>query len=176
MSVSKFEDLVRDYAERQQRDETAEPVRRQTRIKWWQDRVGELVDDITQWLSPLVESGSLRIERSTAHLEEESLGRYEISSVIVKLGPKQLMLKPLATVIIGALGRIDVTGPNGKATLLLASQGDSTASPEDRMANVGWFISRPLLGGKPTRPQRRELRPLTQETFQDLFTDLFGIG
>ncbi len=175
MPASKFEELVREYAERERTDEAEAPALRQSRIQWWEGRVGALLGDISRWLSPLVQSGSLKIEPGKVNLEEESLGRYEIASGIIKLGPKRLTLNPIGTIIIGALGRIDVTGPNGKAVLLLVAPDDSTASTKDRMANASWFISHPLLSGK-AKAQRRELRPLTQETFQDLFTDLFGIG
>lgn len=176
MPAKKFEDIVREYAEQQQKEEADAPALRKARLTWWQERVGKLLDDIDQWLSPLVKSGSVKIERPKVNLEEENIGRYDIVSGVIKLGPKTLTVNPLGTMIVGAYGRVDATGPNGKAMLLLLGRGGPTATAEEQKANAGWFISHPQWSAKLRRPQRRDLRELTQETFQDLFTDLFGIG
>jgi hypothetical protein len=59
LPAKKFEDIVREYAEQQQKEEADAPALRKARLTWWQGRVGKLLDDIDQRLSPLVKSGSV---------------------------------------------------------------------------------------------------------------------
>ncbi len=175
MPAKKFEDVVREYAEQQQKEQADAPTLRQARLSWWQEHVGKLLDEVERWLSPLIKSGSVKFERGTVNLEEENIGRYEIVSGVIKLGPKSLTLNPLGTIIVGAYGRVDVTGPSGTAMLLLLGPG-GLAAPEEQKAHARWFISHPMWSAQLPRSERHKLRPLTQETFQDLFTSLFGIG
>jgi hypothetical protein len=171
MSASKFEELVREYAKRTDGSEAA--THRQARIKAWQRRVEGLLNDIDHWLLPLIQSGSLTTRRDEVDVHEENLGNYPIASEVIELGARSLTLRPAGTLVVGALGRVDISGPNGRALLLLVPGEEKSELIEDRMTQASWSISHPA---KAAKAQRRELRPLTQETFQDLFADLFGIG
>lgn len=167
-----FEKLVQQFAERHREDDAAHPVDWEEMKRWWVTKVHELFDQIDGWLRPLTESGAVQSSRGRTLLTEEDLGHYEIESLQLQVASRSLRFEPVGTMLIGAFGRIEVQGPNGSAVLLLLST-VTDGSPGQRRSNVHWFISHPA---DPRPRTRANLRPLTQDSFQQLFTDLFGIS
>jgi hypothetical protein len=162
---TKFEELVRQYAD-QKKSAAENSVDWEERKKWWQERVSHLFSKIDSWLRPLIDNNIVKFSKENISLTEETLGQYEVESCTISLQQQNLRLKPKASVIIGGFGRIDVDGPNGSAMLILCTPDDNI--PRDQLRNrADWFISHPK--------QRRNLRPLTKEAFEQLFADLFGI-
>jgi len=170
-----FEKLVQHFAEQQQKAGTDDVVDWEEMKNWWIKAVHDLFNQIDGWLHSLILSGSVKSARATMELTEEDLGRYKIESLELQLASRKLIFKPEGTMLIGAFGRVEVTGPNGKAVLLLLNT-DSKVPPTERRAHVAWFITRPAPSFRPPPRSRPELRPLTQDSFQQLFTDLFGIS
>jgi len=164
MAGSTFEKTVQRYAAEQQKRENA--VNWAERKTWWQGKVTELLTQIEGWLDPLIKSKSVNFIRSTISINEESLGSYEVESGVIQLGRAMLRVKPVGSVIIGGFGRVDVEGPR-EAVMLILCTPEIAVPDEHRRENAKWYISRPNL--------RRELRPLTQANFEQIFTDLFGI-
>jgi len=166
MHPSKFEEQVKKHVESLKKLGTENAADWDERRRWWQQKVTQLLDIIDKWLGPLIQDKTVTFTRSTDSITEEALGEYEVQSGLVQLGTKQLHLRPVASVIIGGFGRIDVDGPNGSVMFILSAP-DPHAPRHLLRDSAAWFISHPK--------QRRELRPLTKETFEQLFTDLFGI-
>lgn len=97
---------------------------------------------------------------------EETLGTYDVPSGLIQLGQEKLRLLPVASVIVGGFGRVDIDGPNGSVMFILSAPDQNV--PRDQLrSSSAWFVSHPK--------QRRELRRLTKETFEQVFADLFGI-
>ncbi len=175
-----FEKLVQQFAEA----EAASAVNWDEIRDRWIQQVRELFDQIEVWLSPLIVGGTVQVSRPPRILMEEDLGTYTVQSLLLQLASRKLVLEPIGTMLIGAFGRIEATGPNGTAVLLLLNT-DKTLPPQDRWQSVSWFISYPSsqflprprpIGGQSLPPiSRSESRPLTQDSFQQLFADLFGI-
>lgn len=162
----KFEDLVKRYADETPQRIASEAVGWEERKVWWQGKVVALLDEIEVWLAPLIQSGAIVFNRLPVKLNEETLGSYEIESAKIQLGGQTLQFRPVGSVIVGAFGRIDVVGPVGEVMLVLCPP-DETATGDQRRASSVWFIS---------HPQRRSaLMPLNRGSFEQLFTDLFGI-
>lgn len=174
MPSRNFEDRVKQFAEEQEKVDAENAVDWKAVKDDWIKAVRELFDQITGWLKPLIESGSLRAARSHISCEEQDLGPYKIEALELQLASKKMTFKPVGTVLIGAWGRIDVTGPTGKAALLLLNT-DKSAPPKERRLHLGWFIGRPIAAGVVLPRTRPELKPLTEDSFEGLFEDLFGI-
>jgi hypothetical protein len=170
-----FEKLVQQFAERQQKVNAEDTVDWEEMKHWWVQTVHGLFNQIDGWLHSLIQSGSVKSTRKTTKLIEEDLGAYDIESLEIQLASRKLTFEPVGTMLIGAFGRIEVSGPNGKAVLLLLNP-DDKIPPKDRRAHVSWFITHPAPNFRPSTRTRPELRPLTQDSFQQLFTDLFGIN
>jgi hypothetical protein len=143
---------------------------------WWIQQVHELFNQIEGWLRPLIDSGPVTFSRTKIQLDEEDLGRYSIDSLELWLSGRKLTFKPVGTMLIGAFGRIDISGPNGKAVLLLRSTDDKVQAHE-RRAHAAWFISppAPAPGVRVSPRSKPEPRQFDLDSFQQMFTDLFGI-
>lgn len=76
-------------------------------ITEWQSLVDELLHDVESWV--LTEHGEeWHINLSAKTIEEESLGRYEISMMEINTTDGRLFVEPVARDVIGARGRIDL--------------------------------------------------------------------
>lgn len=174
MADSEFEKLVKEFAKQQERTEAANAVDFQEMKDWWTKKVHDLFDQLDAWLCSLINSGSVKSLRTRTTLSELDLGSYEIESLELQLVSQKLTLKPVGTMLIGAHGRIDVTGPAGKVTLLLLDTQENTPCKE-RRNNVDWFIREPSASLQQNLINKPKPRQLTQDSFQQLFADLFGI-
>jgi hypothetical protein len=162
MPPSNFEELVRQHAKQQK----SNGVDWQERKRWWQEQMKSLLDEVEQWLDPLIKDKTIEFTRSTVQRTEDSLGRYQIKAGVIKLGNEKLELQPVGSVIVGGFGRVDAKGPNGTALLLLCAP-DPTIATDQLRDSATWYV------GNPERPI--QLRRLTKENFEQLFANLFGL-
>lgn len=135
------------------------------RTSWWQQQIGQLYDHVGEILRPLVESGDLQMTRRPQTIHEESLGQYDAETLQLSIGLRSVMLKPIASVIIGGVGRIDLQGPEGTARLILATPDGQ----DDRQyqTNAKWHVT------APSRPL--PLAEMDDKTFLEIFAQLIGI-
>ncbi len=68
-----------------------------------------------------------QIQATNHTINEETLGQYEAEGLLVKIGTDTVTFTPVASVIIGGYGRVDVAGPYGEAKLIAE---DAEAFPE----------------------------------------------
>jgi hypothetical protein len=174
VASSDFEKLVQRFVARQQQNDAENVVNWNEMKRWWIEAVNSLFNQIDAWLNSLIQSGSVESLRKSIQLTEQDLGRYDIESLELLLASRRLTFEPVGTMLIGAFGRVEVSGPNGKVVLLLLNT-DNTVAPEKRRSHAAWFIAHPAQNLRPLAKSRPELRSLTEESFQQLFTDLFCI-
>jgi hypothetical protein len=165
-----FEKLVKDFAERQQHESAQTAARWQERKVWWINRVEQLFGQIEAWLQPLIHSRAVKLTRAMYPAHEEQLGTYDIQTLVLELAGKKLTFLPKGTFLLGASGRVDVSGPSGDVSLVLIDA--RAASPEEARAQAGWYVRHP---SSPPPRSLSDLRPLNEAIFQELFADLFGI-
>jgi hypothetical protein len=79
----------------------------QQREKWLR-AIGRLYTDIEHWLQPYVDKRLASTKRGAVQLSEDHIGRYSCPTLEINLSGQVLRLVPVATLIIGAYGRIDV--------------------------------------------------------------------
>jgi hypothetical protein len=94
-----FEKLVADEAAKQKANQEQHAASLEHRRKWWPAQVKALLDQVQGWLTPLIEGGSLTFERREVIGQEEILGRYTILSARIKLGSKEMIIEPAASMI-----------------------------------------------------------------------------
>lgn len=162
MQPSTFEERVRQHVQALTlKDEDA--VDWNERKDWWQRRVSALLESVERWITPLVKSNTVSFSRESVSINEEMLGLYTAETGTIKLGKEKLHFQPVGSVILGGFGRVDVDGPNGTVMLILLS-----LAPNEHQRDLSeWYIVHPK--------SRREFIPLTQDSFEQLFADLFGI-
>ncbi|MEL6064424.1 MULTISPECIES: hypothetical protein [unclassified Methylobacterium] len=124
----------------------------------WKAAVSKLYDDIATWLKPYLDDGSLVLKRVPKPVHEEATGPYEIDVLDIEIGAETVRLDPKGTVVIGALGRIDMSHLGSGDPLFLVLTG-----PPDQPI---WNLVKPS--------ERRRATVLTKETFEATLDDLLA--
>jgi hypothetical protein len=103
----------------EQQRKLAEPaIDRQQMREDWLRSVASLYETVEGYLKDYKENGSVRTSRRQVHLNEELLGSYGAEALTITIGNKQITLNPVARVVIGAMGRVDIIGPAGRSRLV----------------------------------------------------------
>lgn len=159
-------DLIRANAQKLRAEqEEANSVDWAARRVWWQQQIQQLYEHLGEILRPLVESGDLKMSRRPQSIREESLGPYETETLELSIGRRIVVLKPIGSVIIGGVGRIDLLGPEGTARLILATPDGQ--DDREYKTNAKWHVT------APSRPL--PLAEMDDKTFLELFAQLIGI-
>jgi hypothetical protein len=110
----------------------------------WQRLVRSLADDVRAW----AEERQWRVSEKRLNLTEERLGSYDVPSLVIQVPQQPIFLEPVARVVMGAQGRVDLYSYPSMDRVMLLHNGSQ------------WII-RPELG--PTWPL-----PWSRDTFVDL--------
>ncbi len=112
----------------------------------WRSRLNDLHAKIREWSKGLELPPHIESHRIT--INEELTGPYEVTELIFTHLGRHMKVRPVAVSVVGADGRVDITGSEGPFTLVYLSD------------EGGWF----LVGDRPPG----ELQPLTRELFLNL--------
>lgn len=162
-----FDNLIRQRAADLRAEAARHHVDWDERRSWWQGRVEGLYEQIQLWFKPLVDDGTVMSKKETVDLSEEQLGTYQSARLTLSLDRANLRIDPVGSIIIGGFGRLDVSGPAGRAMLILAASDDNLQMPERRMS-ARWYLVR--------SSNRTKLTELTEEVFKQLFADLMSLS
>jgi hypothetical protein len=147
----------------------------------WLVELGNFYSIIEGYLSEFSKAGKIKIERSTVFLNEESIGRYQAESRIIRIGLDKVNLAPVGTLLIGAKGRVDMAGPRGTVRFILTGKHSNglrisitiNGEAEKRRGNgpkpkeeYVWKIATP--------PPNVHFIELTAETFFNALTDVLN--
>lgn len=70
----------------------------------WQDVMGTLASTVEDWSR----ARKWEVEWSSAEVDEELLGTYKISVLTIETEKGRLLLEPIARMVVGAEGRVDL--------------------------------------------------------------------
>lgn len=169
-----FENFVRSTANRVGSQATIDAARE---TKTWQDKLEELYRTVEQSLSPFIKDGTIAFSTETVQLQEELLGRYEAKAARIVLGNRTARLKPIATFIIGARGRVDLVGPRGIVRIVLVpanatgyatrkGASEKNAQPDPPVKDWSWKFTTP--------PPRITYVDVDQDSFQNALMEVMG--
>jgi hypothetical protein len=186
MSKSDFDQFVkRQQAEQQEATATFEP---QQQLDEWLSYLNALYRDITRYLEGYIHAGEAQIDYRDVTLNEDFIGAYVAREMILKIGPSTVTFTPIATMLIGMKGRVEVQGATGRASLILVNKLATSArsliqiqvrvirpgaSPlplpkpsPDEMTKIQWVwkIAAP--------PPQMKFIELTQNTFYDMILEV----
>jgi hypothetical protein len=88
----------------------------------WANRIEELHETVKKHLSEYTKSKKIEIESSDIRLHETFFGAYEVKALTIRIGKKVVGLKPKGRFVIGAFGRVDMTGPAGTVKIVLVDE------------------------------------------------------
>jgi hypothetical protein len=86
----------------------------------WIAAVDRLLAQIKDWLQQADERGILLIQEATFPLSEQGIGTYEIRSLTIGLGPREVRIKPVARFLAAPLrsnGVIHIPRPYGRVDM-----------------------------------------------------------
>ncbi len=145
----------------------------------WLNSVEAFYRDIVTWLEPFTEKGLLEITCEDAVKREEHIGEYHLKKMILSISEETVVFDPVGTLIIGAWGRIDMTGRNGTIMFVLADRGsdgprirmktdtgfrENNNPKSDKEPELGWKIS--------TSPPDMRYIPLNEDSFSDVLAEV----
>ncbi len=138
---------------RRKKEQEAEWQRERTEIlKEWLGELVELRNRLLYWLRPAISAG-VKVKLPQIEISEEILGTYKAPALEIAFGLRRALIRPVARIIVGGQGRVDIESPLGNFLLI-------RRSPE-----AGWFL---------IRKSWDDAKPLTEEVFADLIKDIFS--
>ncbi len=108
----------------------------QEELQEWLGQLDILYAMVRAYLEPYIETGQVLVETGTVRLFEEQVGSYEATSMLLRVGKIPIQFEPIGTFLIGMKGRIEVTGPNGSASLALVSKEAQNVASMVRLAST----------------------------------------
>lgn len=175
------------------REVPQEQVNWERRKTIWLKKIDAIFQDVETWLAPYKnpEDGSeplLDYVIDTQEIYEERLGCYSVCTMKIHIGSEEVILAPKGLVIIGGLGRVDMSGPLGtvmailndtdqaprfRVTLSTSFPGDvfppfspERAGPsiEEKMENSAWYFVRP--------EDRKTMLRVTEASFIEMLQNM----
>lgn len=141
----------------------------------WLEKLGQLYSLVEESLAEYIADGRINIERSDMALTEELLGTYIVQEARIIIGRQLVKLTPIGTFLIGARGRVDMSGPRGitrftivppgaraphvRVTVVVLGQMLPTDEPIVQPETWVWKIATP--------PPRITYIDLTKESFRE---------
>jgi hypothetical protein len=162
-----FDDLIRKHVGAEKAEEQNSEEIKKYRVKWWQLRVEELLNQIDEWLKPLTSDGTVNFRRSPVQKREQWFGDYLTNAGLITLGNRNAKLDPVGTGIMGSFGRVNFEGPEASVYLILQAN-RSLPGEAFQLSDPVWYISK-------KEQQRRIRTQLTKSTFEELIKGIFGI-
>jgi hypothetical protein len=119
-SAKQFE----EFLQRQKAFE-ADAVDWNARKENWLMHLNDLYQSVEQFLADYISSGDVVRRYRDVALHEEDLGAYRAREMVLQTGRQEIILHPIGTILIGALGRVDMTGPAGTVRFVLVARNAS---------------------------------------------------
>lgn len=141
----------------------------------WLKKLDQLYGLVEESLAAYTKNGSISVRYTDMPLTEELLGTYVVKAADIAIGGQRVKLKPVGTFLIGARGRVDMTGPRGvtrftivppdatapRVRVTVQMPGQTTPSNEPVAAPETWVWK------IATPPPQVTYIDLTLETFRD---------
>ncbi|MCY4173090.1 MAG: hypothetical protein OXF25_03300 [Cyanobacteria bacterium MAG CAR3_bin_5] len=180
MPVDTFDKFVKQRTE--QARQFAEALNPKERLASWQHELDSLYQKMEGYLKDYVNSG-LRTERRRVQLTEDDLGSYEAEALAILIGRDEVIAEPVGTMLIGSMGRVDLSGPRRVLRIVLLEKSgpvekvtiSGTGSHKETVARSplrgeidhrGWYLVTP--------PPAATATPLNEDSFRDAIMDVSG--
>lgn len=131
-----------------------------SRLMSWKDAIDDFYTQVDSFLAPYVSDGRVSIKYADKRMFEDHVGQYESRYATITIGTNSVRLDPVGTIVVGALGRIDMIGPGGIAKFVLVDRGVVEPSMEEERNTTPtweWRIA--------TMQPRIKFLPLNEDSF-----------
>lgn len=148
----------------------------------WLRELGELYVSMEDHLRPFTKAHEIQIERTPIQLREDYLGTYDADKLTFKIGRDKIVAKPVGILLIGARGRVDLSGPRKTLKIVLLDEGgpvltnkiehggvaeeSSHSMVRGNVEDAGWYIE--------TTPPNSVVVAFGEESFRDAIMEVSG--
>jgi len=179
--TSKFDEFVRKQSQ-QAVEENVDLVKEKAD---WLGKLDLLYSLVSTSLAQYIADGSIKIRFSELPLFEELLGDYVVQQAHITVGTQVANLKPKGTFLIGARGRVDMTGPRGVARFLVVPPESHAPRVRVTVNAVGSApevlpMQKPIASTESwvwkvaSGPPRITFADLTEESFREVLMGVVG--
>jgi len=181
LPVDTFDEFVKQRTE--QARQFAKALNPKERLATWKRELDSLYQEMQGYLKDYIDSGKIKIDPRRVQLTENGLGSYEAPALAILIGRDEVIAEPVAALLIGCSGRVDLSGPYGILRIVLLEKG----GPEEKVTISGAgsqkeTSTRSLLRGEidcrgwyfVTRPPDAVATPLNADSFRDAIMDVSG--
>lgn len=92
----------------------------ETEQREWLAKIDEFYNLIQEFIGDYLEQGKITQEWKNIQLQEDHFGEYEVQQLMLKIGKKRLIFKPIGRFLIGFnRGRIDLSSDVGTVRFVL---------------------------------------------------------
>ena len=177
MAGQEFSEFIKRKTAQAEEEKTVDWDRRREQ---WLSELDNLFVKMTRHLEPYAHE--IEIERKPNKLKEDYLGTYEAEMLTFKIGRDKVFAKPIGTLLIGSIGRVDLSGPKSTLRIVLLDRDDppinTVMDRGDRVKELG----RPLALGEieesgwyiATEPPRSVFVSFCEDTFREALMDVTG--
>lgn len=170
MAIKKFEEFINNQTSAFERE-----IDRKDQLATWQQHLDEFYRVIASYLKPYLDNQKIKIEFADLDIAEDRIGIYTTQKATIHLGPHTLALEPIGMMIIGAAGRVDLTGPYGKVRFVLLDETSPPRKAQVKIVKDGDKARQEQALNKPskltwkiaTNPPQVTYLPLTEDSFQE---------
>lgn len=125
----------------------------------WLAELEDLYRRMEQHLKPYTDKNEIQIERDVIRLSEDYLGTYDATKLTFRIGHEKISANPKGTLLIGARGRVDLSGSRKLVKIVLFDEGgpfrttkidnaftakESNQSLQHGVNKAGWYIASTL--------------------------------
>ena len=179
MAEQEFSEFVRRKTQRMKAEEVIDWAKR--RADWLQG-LEELYARMEDYLKPYTQAGEIRIERTPMRLREDHLGTYHAEKLTFRIGREKIVAKPIGTLLIGASGRVDLSGSRKTLKIVLLAKGGPVLTTKVRHGGIVEESSRPMMRGDieeagwyiETPPPESVVVAFGEDSFRDAIMEVSG--
>ncbi len=181
MAEHEFSEFVRRKRARVQ-SESGEAIDWAKRTAEWLRELDELYVSMERHLRPYTQAHEIQIERTPIQLSEDHLGTYNADKLTFKIGRDKIVAKPIGTLLIGARGRVDLSGARKTLKIVLLGKGgpvlttriehggvteeSSGSMVRGEVDEAGWYIETP--------PPESVVVAFGEDSFRDAIMEVSG--
>lgn len=122
--------------------EKEKSVAGETKINWtdrkkeWLSYLNALYSQIENCLKEFEQRGKIKIFKEPFEIIEENIGSYTADKMIIAFADEKIVLKPVGTNVIGAKGRVDMSGKYGSVKIVLVDSRMRGIRDQGQVASV----------------------------------------
>lgn len=148
----------------------------------WLQELDGLFVSMERHLMPFTQAGEIEIERTPLTLREDHLGSYDADKLTFKIGRDKIVAKPIGTLLIGARGRVDLSGPRKTLKIVLLDKGGPVLATKIEVGGVTEEHSSPMVRGDvdeagwyiETPPPESVVVAFGEDSFRDALMEVSG--